>query len=60
MLNPDTRIGQKKDKGDKIFGGADLDMMEAKNLGVSFKDIAGISEIKEEIKVSSLGSSAPA
>lgn len=46
------RIGEKKGGTDQIFGGANLDMMEAKNIRISFKDIAGVDEIKDEIKVS--------
>ncbi|GMH43653.1 hypothetical protein BSKO_11575 [Bryopsis sp. KO-2023] len=44
------RIGEKKGSSDQIFGGANLDMMEARSIRISFKDIAGVDEIKGEIK----------
>ncbi|CAD7697731.1 unnamed protein product [Ostreobium quekettii] len=44
------RLGERKPGQDQIFGGANLDMMEAKKMQLTFKDIAGIDEVKEEIK----------
>eukprot|EP00210_Caulerpa_lentillifera_P005084 g4856.t1 len=43
------RIGQKEEEDD-LFGGANLDMMHSKESNATFKDIAGIDQIKEEIK----------
>jgi len=43
------RIGQKESEDD-IFGGANLDMMHAKQSKVTFEDIAGIDQVKDEIK----------
>ncbi|EFN51378.1 hypothetical protein CHLNCDRAFT_37431 [Chlorella variabilis] len=42
------RLGQKKQR-DRIFGGANLEMVKAKDALFSFKDIAGIDQVKEEI-----------
>ncbi|KAI7835886.1 hypothetical protein COHA_010231 [Chlorella ohadii] len=42
------RLGRKK-KRDKIFGGAKLEVIKAKDATVTFKDIAGIDQVKEEI-----------
>ena len=44
------RIGQKESEDD-VFGGANLDMMHAKQSKVTFADIAGIDQVKEEIRV---------
>lgn len=44
------RIGQKENE-DEIFGGANLDMMHAKQSKITFADIAGIDQVKDEIKV---------
>ena len=43
------RIGQRESEDD-IFGGANLDMMHAKESKINFSDIAGIDQVKEEIK----------
>ncbi|PSC74371.1 ATP-dependent zinc metalloprotease chloroplastic [Micractinium conductrix] len=42
------RLGRKQ-KRDKIFGGAKLEMIKPKDASVTFKDIAGIDQVKAEI-----------
>ena len=42
------RIGRKK-KRDKIFGGAKLESITAKDSRITFDDIAGIDQVKAEI-----------
>ncbi|KAL4452773.1 hypothetical protein ABPG75_008435 [Micractinium tetrahymenae] len=42
------RLGRKQ-KRDKIFGGAKMEMISAKDATVTFKDIAGIDQVKAEI-----------
>lgn len=42
------RIGRKK-KRDKIFGGAQMESISAKDAAITFKDIAGIDQVKSEI-----------
>ncbi|GAB4815168.1 hypothetical protein N2152v2_002214 [Parachlorella kessleri] len=42
------RLGRKK-KRDKIFGGARLQTLQGKDAAVTFKDIAGIDQVKSEI-----------
>jgi cell division protease FtsH len=42
------RIGRKK-KRDKIFGGAKLESISAKDSKITFDDIAGIDQVKSEI-----------
>eukprot|EP00803_Ostreobium_quekettii_P010009 evm.model.scf_768.7 EVM.evm.TU.scf_768.7 scf_768:46516-52162(+) len=50
LVQASFRLGERKPGQDQIFGGANLDMMEAKKMQLTFKDIAGIDEVKEEIK----------
>ncbi|KAK9810298.1 hypothetical protein WJX72_008286 [[Myrmecia] bisecta] len=43
------RIGRKR-KRDKLFGGARMEMISSKNIGTTFEDIAGIDQVKAEIR----------
>ncbi|KAI3432765.1 hypothetical protein D9Q98_004305 [Chlorella vulgaris] len=42
------RLGSKKQR-DRIFGGANLELVKPEDAQYSFKDIAGIDQVKEEI-----------
>lgn len=40
----------RKDRRDKIFGGARLELVRGKDLRVSFQDVAGVDQVKAEIQ----------
>jgi len=43
------RLGRKK-KRDKLFGGVRMDLIKSKDISISFKDVAGIDQVKAEIQ----------
>jgi len=42
------RLGRRK-KRDKLFGGVRMDMIKSSDISISFKDVAGIDQVKSEI-----------